>query len=66
MKPGDLVRWTGDGMNLIHTGDLMLVTECVVQKTSNIEYVRFLSNGVILELTERWFLLNTEPIDETR
>lgn len=53
-------------MNLIHTGDLMLVTECVVQKTSNIEYVRFLSNGVILELTERWFLLNTEPIDETR
>ena len=66
MKPGNLFRWTGVGMNLVHTGDLMLVTECGVKKTSIIEYVRVLSNGVILEMTERWFILNTEPIDETR
>lgn len=67
MKPGDLVRWTGDdGIYLVHTGDLILVAECGLKKTSTVEYVKFILNGIVLEMTERWFILNTEPIDETR
>lgn len=66
MRPGDLFQWTGTASLTLEPGDVALVIECGLKESSPVEYVRFMLKGTVWEMTERWFALNTETIDETR